>query len=84
MSSMALHILSTYKINLFSHITYTLCYRYVKFTVMNKENDYWKGIMVGFAISTIVWCLLWSFVVGKIDRVHKQELDYIIEKHQTK
>ena len=51
---------------------------------MNKENDYWTGIMVGFAISTIVSCLLWSFVVGKIDRVHKQELDYIIEKHQTK
>ena len=49
-----------------------------------NEYDYWKGIMVGFAISTIVWCLLWSFFVGKIDRVHKQELDYIIEKHQTK
>ena len=51
---------------------------------MNKENDFYKGIMIGFAVSTIVWCLLWVFVVGKIDRVHKQELDYIIEKHQTK
>lgn len=58
--------------------------QYVKFTVMNKENDFYKGIMVGFAVSTIGWCLLWAFVVGKIDRVHKQELDYIIEKHQTK
>ena len=51
---------------------------------MNKENDYWKGILVGFAVSTIVWCTLWAFVIGKIDKVHKQELDYIIEKHQTK
>lgn len=51
---------------------------------MGKENDFYKGIMIGFAISTIVWCLSWAFVVGKIDRAHKQELDYIIEKRQTK
>ena len=38
MSSVALHILSTYKINLFSHITYTLCYRYINFTVMIDKN----------------------------------------------
>jgi len=51
---------------------------------MNKKNDYWKGILVRFAVSIIVWCALWAFVIGKIDNVHKQELDYIIEKHQTK
>lgn len=49
---------------------------------MNKENEFYKGIMVGFAVGTIVWCLLWSSIAGRIDRVHKQELDYIIEKHQ--
>lgn len=51
---------------------------------MNKEKDYINGIMIGFMVGTILWCLLWAFVVGKIDRVHKQELDYIIKKHQTK
>lgn len=49
---------------------------------MSKENDFYKGIMVGFVASTIIWCLLWALVVGRIDRVHKQELDFIIEKHQ--
>lgn len=48
---------------------------------MNKENDYWKGILVGFVVSTIVW---WIFVISEIDKFHKQELDYIIEKNQTK
>jgi|GEM_PF-3374259 len=51
---------------------------------MNKEYNYWKGIVVGFAVSTIVWCTLWTFVIGKTYKVHKQELDYIIEKHQNK
>ena len=51
---------------------------------MNKEYNYWKGIVVGFAVSTIVWCTLWAFVIGKTYKVHKQELDYIIEKHQNK
>jgi serine-rich repeat adhesion-like glycoprotein len=45
------------------------------------ENNYLKGILVGFAVSTIVWCFLWSFVIGKIDKVHKQELNYVIEKN---
>ena len=58
-------------------------YNNIKKQNMNKENNYWKGILVGFAVSTIVWCALWAFVIGKIDNVHKQELDYIIEKHQT-
>jgi len=51
---------------------------------INKENSYWKGILVGFALGTIVWSILWAFVIGKIERVHKQELDYVIEKHTTK
>lgn len=51
---------------------------------MNNKKNYWKGIMVGFAIGTIVWCALWVFVIDKIDRVHKQEIDYVIEKHHTK
>lgn len=51
---------------------------------MEKENDYWKGILIGFVVSTFVWCALWVFVVGKINEVHKKELNYIMEKHQKK
>jgi hypothetical protein len=50
-------------------------------TTMNKINDYCKGILLGFSVSTIIWCILWIFVIEKINKVHKQELDYIIEKH---
>ena len=48
---------------------------------MSEQEKYWKGILVGFAVSTIVWCTLWAYVVGKISDVHQQELDYVIEKH---
>lgn len=39
MSSVALHTLDL-QINLFSHITYTLCYRHVKFTIMELIFNY--------------------------------------------
>ena len=56
---------------------------------MNKENDYYKGIrnggiMIGLAVGIIICSLLWMLLIGKINRIHKQEIDYIIEKHQTK
>lgn len=50
---------------------------------MDTEKGYYKGIMVGFAIGTIIWCFSWAFLIGKIDKVHEQELNYIIEKHHT-
>jgi hypothetical protein len=49
---------------------------------MDKKNNYYKGLLIGFAAGTIIWCALWSYVIGKIDRVHKQEVDYIIEKRK--
>lgn len=51
---------------------------------MNKENDYWKGILIGFSVTTIIWCTLWAFVIGRITEVHKQEIEYIIEIHTSK
>ena len=48
------------------------------------KKEYYKGIMAGLVIGTIVWCTLWIVVIEKMKEVHKQELNYIIEKHQTK
>lgn len=50
---------------------------------MNK-NNYYKGFMVGFVVGTIVWSLLWMIAIGKINRVHEQNIDYIIEKNYYK
>lgn len=48
------------------------------------SEQYWKGILVGLAVSTIIWCILWALVISKINGVHQQELDYVIEKHINK
>jgi hypothetical protein len=47
------------------------------------EHNYWMGILVGFLVATIVWCVLWVFVLVEIDKLHKKEIDYIIEIHQS-
>ena len=51
---------------------------------MNKENEYWNGLFVGVIVSSIFWCTAWSILVAKIDKVHKQDIDYYIEKHLAK
>lgn len=45
------------------------------------KKNYYNGIGVGLLIGTIIWFVFWLLVIDRIEKVHKQELDYIIEKH---
>ena len=58
-------------------------YNNIKKQNMNKDNHFWDGVAIGFTISTIICSILSLYIISKTNSVHKQELDYIIEKHQT-
>lgn len=50
---------------------------------MDKKNKFLNGFMLGFAIGTIIWVLSYSYIIGHLDKIHQQELNYIIDKHLT-
>lgn len=39
------------------------------------------SFLLGFAIGTIIWSFLWISLIKKIDKIHKQEIEFLIEKH---
>lgn len=47
-----------------------------------KTSIFINGLLLGFAVSTLIWCTLWAYALGKLDDVHKKELKYLIELHQ--
>lgn len=43
----------------------------------NKNVEY---MILVFAVTTIVWCIVFSFIIAKIDYDHNQKIELLIEK----
>jgi sulfite exporter TauE/SafE len=44
-----------------------------------ENKRFWNGLMLGFAIGTIIWTLTYSVLLNRIGEIHNQELIYVIE-----
>ena len=40
----------------------------------NKEKEINLGLLI-FAITTIMWCVIFSYIIGKIDGNHRLEVE---------
>jgi hypothetical protein len=50
---------------------------------INENTTFNNGMLIGFSIATIVWCLFWSLLINRINNTHKQEINCLIEKHMN-
>ncbi len=49
---------------------------------LEKAKDLFiNGLLIGVAIATVVWTIGYGILINKIDKVHKQQINHIIEKH---
>lgn len=52
----------------------SLVYKFYKEYEEEQKSSWWDGFMTGFFIFTLLWCLLWAFVVNKVEEDCKQKI----------
>lgn len=47
-----------------------------------KTKREWEIVLLTFALTTIVWCFTWAYMVGKISKAHEHKIELVTKGYE--